>query len=107
MPRKMLSRRQCLFVVVILPMLIVPALIIIQHADGRTDEVFVPPRRPVGITRSAARALMIPYNISAGKYSIIVDKSMSQSQSNKHAIDTSHAIAYCPVRSLVFRKSHV
>ncbi|KAL4226675.1 hypothetical protein ACF0H5_014655 [Mactra antiquata] len=43
--RKMLSRRQCVFVIVVLPMLIIPAMIILKHADNGLAEVFIPPKR--------------------------------------------------------------
>ena len=43
--RKMLSRRQCIFVIVVLPLLIVPAMVILKHADGGLSEVFIPPKR--------------------------------------------------------------
>lgn len=70
MPKKMLSRKQCVFLIVVLPVLIVPALLIINHADGQIDEVFIPPRRPKAHTRSAARELMVPHNYSVGKQEV-------------------------------------
>lgn len=55
MSRRMLSKRQCVFVVVVMPLLIVPAIIIIQHADGHIDEIFLPP--PLRRVSSPARTL--------------------------------------------------
>ncbi|XP_052779015.1 uncharacterized protein LOC128216480 [Mya arenaria] len=48
MSRKMLSRRQCVFIIVVLPVLIVSALMIIHHADKPIDEMFLPPRQSDG-----------------------------------------------------------
>lgn len=45
-PRRMLSRRQCVFVIVVLPLLIIPAFIVLKHADGGLTEVFIPPTKP-------------------------------------------------------------
>lgn len=68
MRKKMLSRKQCVFVIIILPMLIVPAMIIIGHADGRIDEVFVPPKRQSSLGSVAVRESMAAAkNVTLGK----------------------------------------
>lgn len=57
-----------MFVIIILPMLIVPAMIIIGHADGRMDEVFVPPKRESSLGSVAVRESMIAAkNLTPGK----------------------------------------
>ncbi|XP_052285699.1 uncharacterized protein LOC127881653 [Dreissena polymorpha] len=43
--RRMLCRKQCIFLIVVLPLLIVPAVLIIKHSDGHIDEIFIPPKR--------------------------------------------------------------
>lgn len=76
MPKRMLSRKQCVFVIVVLPLLIVPAMFIINSADRRIDEVFIPPKRADGLVKSVSREVLIRRNLTGGKVYIYTFKNL-------------------------------